>query len=232
MALTLPALPRSPVRLSRVLDGLALRRGWRILSRLARFLAHAALFLVIALGTGLGSAWYAVDTGTPLTVDSSGPWRSWRDLGRVDADPYTRAHAVRSGGLALGATLTRVYEARRDSDGSMLYGDCEYDISGTGPEAAWWSIAAYDLSGRLLPNLAERHSVTSSTVLREPSGRFTIRLAETARPGNWLPVSGQEAIVLVMHAMLPATTGSSDLPTIGGNGGGEDLPEIRRLQCR
>ena len=34
----------------------ALRRGWRILSRLARFLAHAALFLVIALGTGLGSA--------------------------------------------------------------------------------------------------------------------------------------------------------------------------------
>ncbi|MEZ5776038.1 MAG: DUF1214 domain-containing protein [Hyphomicrobiaceae bacterium] len=101
-----------------------------------------------------------------------------------------------------------------------------------GRKAAWWNIAAYDLQRPAAAfNLAERHSVTRQHRCAGRAGA-RIRLAETARPGNWLPVSGQEAIVLVMHAMLPATTGSSDLPTIGGNGGGEDLPEIRRLQCR
>ena len=68
-------------------------------------------------------------------------------------------------------------------------------------------------------------------MMREPSGRFSIRLAKTARPGNWLPVGNDEAIVLVLRAYLPDNP--ADAETSGTPRGlAELMPTIGRLDCR
>ncbi len=218
-------------RVLRPFTGLAFRRGQRAVWRLAAWLFNVAVFVVVALVTGLGSAWYAVDVGLPFAVETYGPWRSWSALGHASADPYSLAHAIRAGQLPLASTNARYYVATRDSDGRRLYGDCEYEVAGQGPPAAWWSLAVYDRAGTLIPNPAERYAINSGALMREPSGRFSVRLAKTARPGNWLPVGNDDAIVLVIRAYLPDNPADAEA---GGSRGGlaELMPTIGRLDCR
>jgi hypothetical protein len=216
-------------RLLRPFTGLAFRRGQRMVLQLLRLVLGGLLFVGIALATGLGSAWYALDVGLPFTVESTGPWRSWPSFGHPSADPYSWGHAVRAGHLPLSSTAARYFTATHDSDGSRLYGDCEYAIVGRGPPAAWWSLAVYDRGGALIPSTSGRYSVSSETLVREPSGRFSIRMAADTRQGNWLPVAGSEAVVLVMRAYVPdryarAVDTADSLADV--------MPTIRRIECR
>jgi hypothetical protein len=216
-------------RLLRPFTGLAFRRGQRVVLKLLQLVLGAFLFLGVALVTGLGSAWYAIDVGLPLTVETYGPWRSWPSYAHPAADTYSWAHAVRSGQLPLSSTAARYFTATRDSDGSRLYGDCEYEITGLGPPAAWWSLAVYDRGGALIPNASGRYAVSSETLVREPSGRFSIRMATDTRQGNWLPVAGSEAVVLMLRAYVP----DRHARTSDAAGGlANALPTIRRIECR
>lgn len=191
-------------------------------------LVNALVFLLIAVGGGLGSAWYMVEIGSPLTTEKKGPWRLWTTAGRPDADPYTRANIARTGRLPLSSATAHYYVARNDSQGRRLLSTCEYLIDGSGPTALWWSLAVYDDRGSLLANPVQRYAYNSSTVLRVSNGRYQIVLARQLQPGNWLPVSGSRPLVLILRLYLPEAS-AADVQT------GEavnDLPEIRRGQCR
>ncbi len=72
---------------------------------------------LVALILGIGSAWYMIERGSPLTTTKVGPWAGWVSAGNPKADYYTRAHVARSGRLPLTSTVARYFVARTDSDG-------------------------------------------------------------------------------------------------------------------
>jgi len=192
---------------------------WKLLTII--FFAGLTLFV------GLGSAWQMVDYGSALTTGKIGPWSVWYSAGSPNADPYTRAHFARSGRLPITSTSALYYLATTDGDGSELTSECEYAIVGSPVDAAWWSIAAYESSGRLIPNKASRHAFSSREIALGANGGFRIVLSREARPGNWLPAGESDQLQLVMRVYGPRTTDSA----VEGRITDKAVPSIRRLSC-
>lgn len=192
-------------------------------------ISDVAIFLGIVLIGGLGSSYYMVSAGSPLTTRTIGPWTTWKNEGRSDADPYTRAHLARSGKLNLTTEIAQTFLASQDTEGKALHSSCEYQISGDQLDAGWWSISVFDDNGRLIANPSDRYTFTSDTVAISPNGKFVITLARDARPGNWLPTAGAGNLALAM-TLLEADT------TIAGDTEAEEnligLPTIKRVDCR
>ena len=187
-------------------------------------IANIFVFLVIALTTGLSTAWYFVEASSGFSPDRTGAWYSWSRDGRASANPYTRANIARSGRLPVMAKSMLYYTTSHDSDGRVIDAECDYMIIGKDPHAIWWSISAYDGSGRLMDNPAIRHTYNASNVMRAPDGQFQISLSTNPAPGNWLPVDSDYKVRLIlrMHRRVADTNSSGALT----------LPEIRRTACR
>jgi hypothetical protein len=183
-------------------------------------IVNLLIFLLIAVGGGLGSSWYMIERGSSLTTERAGAWAVWTAAGRADADPYTRAHFMRRGMLPISSGFAVTYEALTDDDGERLHSSCEYAIEGEEPPARFWSISVFDENGRLIPNAAERYAYNSATLLKSGSGRFDIALSRSARPGNWLPTAGagRFSLVLSLEGRDPGVAW--------------DPPAIRRVTCR
>lgn len=188
-------------------------------------IGNVIMFVMVAIVGGLGSSWYMIERGNGLTTRSIGAWTAWTAAGRADADPYTRAHFIRRGMLPVSSALALTMEAVLDNEGQRLHSSCEYLIEGEEPHARFWSISVFDEQGRLIPNAADRYSYNSATLLRSPGGRFSIALARSARPGNWLPTGGAGRVSLVLTVEEQRDGGPSStqawLP-----------PTIRRVSCR
>lgn len=196
-----------------------------ILTASARVIEALVVAFIILVG-GLGSSWYMVEAGSRLTTARLGPWMTWTSAARPDADPYTRAHFVRAGTLAVSTEVQRAYVARSDSDGERLHSSCEYVLEGRMSKVEWYSIAVFDERGRLIPNAAERHAFTGQTVALDHSGKFTITLAREARAGNWLPTGGAGRLALVLNIADNRTPDSS------GQLDASLMPRIRKVKCR
>ena len=116
------------------------------------FLINIAAFVVLAVGGGLGTAAYMIESGSRLSTRTLGPWVTWTTAGRPEADPYTRAHIVRNALLPITSTLELSYVATTDSNGGRLHSACEYAIVMDDLEIAWWGLAAFDGRGGLIHN--------------------------------------------------------------------------------
>jgi hypothetical protein len=197
------------------------------LSRFNRALINLAVFVAIALGGGLGTAWYMIEAGSRLSTRTFGPWVTWAAAGRSDADPYTRAHIARNPTLPLSTTAELSFKAKTDSRGARLTTTCDYAVVMDEFDPTWWELAVYDLQGRLIANPADRHAFNSSTAMRELNGRTVITLARDARPGNWLP-SGRGSRVVLILTVQDSTWGNS----VHDGGTPKSLPEIVRTGCR
>jgi hypothetical protein len=197
------------------------------LAILVAVLGDWAAFIGVVLILGLGTSWYMIDIGTPLTTERQGPWTSWTSAGRPDADPYTRAHFARYGTLPFSAELSLSYVAFADSDGRRLHSSCDYSVEGTEPATSWWSLSVFDDHGLLIANPARRYAFTSQTIALRPNGSFLVTLARDARPGNWLPTGGAGRLAMVFTTLDPST------PLLSRpNEEARPLPTIRRDQCR
>lgn len=190
---------------------------------IAYFLAVFGMSLVL----GLGSAWYMIEEGSALTTRYIGPWSVWRAAGKPDADPYTKAHMARTGHLPITSTSALYYFAETDQSGARLRSRCEYTIDGQPLNAAWWSLALYDGSGRLIPNKANRHAFNRGDIIRRSDGSFRIVLAQKARPGNWLPTPEEGSLKLILRVYGPR---ESD-PLAKGRNLEENLPVVRKASC-
>ena len=89
--------------------------------------------------------------------------------------------------------------ASTDDRRRPLDGRCDIILSGTTPQARYWTVTLYDLEGQLVANSLERQGFTSQEVVRNADGSFVIVVAPRARPGNWLPTGGVERYVLVFR---------------------------------
>lgn len=193
---------------------------------LIRLIPAVIAFAAIGIGGGLGSSWYMIERGSPLTTKTYGPWMIWPGAGRPDMDPYTRAHYLRLGLIPQPAGLVETYFARTDSSGQSLRAYCDYRLSGNDPAALSWSLSAFTSSGALIKNRAERYAYGSATVMRSTGGRYQITLSRDAQPGNWLPMGGTSSIVVVFTVYEPATRVSEDGSLQPA------LPTIERVHCR
>lgn len=213
--------------LRRRLIDIIIRLGRRSLVGPLRLIGRVVLFAVIAGGSGLGSAWYMVQVGSPLTVERIGPWTRWIGDGRTEADPYTRAHHARAGRLPMSSAQAHYFLATADGAGDHLFGDCEYDLTGLPVSSVWWSLAVYDTGGGLIDNDFRRYALTGDTIVRGANGRYVVRLAKDARPGNWMPVGTDGRFVVMLRAYQPATTNE-----LGGAVRPRELPTITKVSCR
>jgi hypothetical protein len=193
-----------------------------------RSLAYFIGTFIVALMLGIGSAWYMIERGSPLTTTKVGPWDGWINEGNPNADPYTEAHVARSGRLPLSSTMARYFTARTDSAGRALTSGCQYRITGSPLNARWWSIAVYDEYGGLIENPSNRYSFNDEELLRHADGSFRINLSSKARPENWLPAgSADQALVLMLRIYNPRETDSDGVGLIPG----DRLPKIERTAC-
>lgn len=151
------------------------------------FFLRLAGSVTMAILLGLASAYVGVFwmRGGDALVHN-GPWQTNLLTGSASADPYLRTYVAATGILALNKNETIYYEANRDNAGEPLDGNCSYRIDGKDPEARWWSITVYGTDHFLVPNAAQRYSVSKNTVVRGADGAFSVRLSTTQEEGNWI----------------------------------------------
>jgi hypothetical protein len=187
------------------------------------------IFAGVSLVLGLGSASYLIDDGFSLIVSRGGPWQAWVNAGSRLADPYTRAHVARTGQLPITSASGLTFFAAQDEKGRTLSSDCDYEIIAQPFNAVWWTIAAFDEYGNLIPNKAGRHAFSSQSLTVQSDGTQRIVLAPAARPGYWLPSGDDHYITLVLRIIRPLALERDD-----GNAGDDQaasLPQIRRTRC-
>jgi len=145
--------------------------------------------LGVGILLGLAATWVTVIRGTMGGGVSSGPWQTSMFAGSSQGGPYLRARIAVHGLLALGREETIYYAAARDSDGEALDGNCTYRLEGRDPPARWWSITAYGADDFLIPNSADRYSVSMNSVARRGDGTFQVTLSQQPAEGNWIPLA-------------------------------------------
>ena len=200
----------------------------RAIATFVNFIIRGAVFLAIAILGGFGSAWVMIHSGTQLTSATAGPWVTWTAAGRLDADPYTRAHTVRLGLLPLNSTLALNYQAQTDVAGQRIHSSCVYVVDLSDLDAEWWSLAVYDERGGLIRNGANRYAYNTSTVLRDADGGTRIVVAREAKPGNWLPTAAAGRLVLSLTIQDPRWVSAA----LAERGRSRVLPVINTESCR
>jgi hypothetical protein len=179
------------------------------------------LSLLLALGLGLGSAYWALKISTAKTWQTNGGWQYHPGIGSQSADMYTRALVAWVGLFALNKTETIYYTTNRDQDGQTLTSSLDYRIEGRDLGARWWSITLYGHDYYLVANQENRHSYNMANLVREADGSFIIRVSRTPKPGNWLPSGNEEVFDLTLRLYNPDKN-------VYDHPGGVELPRVIR----
>ncbi len=181
--------------------------------------------LVIAIGGGAGSVWYALQAQKGVGAITIGAWIAFPDIGTADADPYSRARVSREGVLALGRAEGLAFVAERDSAGEPLRRECAYAIDGAFPIARFWTLYAADQSLDVIKTGKPRPAALQSyQILRKPDNTALISTGDRPAPGNWLYTEGSGAMYFVLtfyDTPIASSTGLSDIA----------LPRITRTGC-
>ncbi|MGB3391700.1 MAG: DUF1214 domain-containing protein [Pseudaminobacter sp.] len=184
-----------------------------------------ALILVIAIGGGASSVWYALDRQDGIDALSIGGWTAFPDIGTPDADPYSQARTAREGILTLGRAEGISFIAHHDTSGDRLRQDCSYRIEGNIPPARFWTLYAADAALSALRAQTRRpFALHSYEILRGPENIVSISVGRHPTPGNWLMVTGSGPMLLVLtlyDTSIASSTGVADV----------DLPRVTKVAC-
>ena len=185
----------------------------------------AKIIAMLVAGTALGLfvTWFTIMHGTMPGGVSDGPWKTNLLIGSSGGSIYTRASVAVHGLLALNRSETIYYTTLTDSDGIRLDGRCTYLITGRDPPARWWSITVYGADDFLIPNPANRYSISKTSVTREANGAFTAPVAPRPSGPNALPTNGQK-FALTLRLYNPAASVAADPAHVA-------LPSIKKVAC-
>jgi hypothetical protein len=164
-----------------------------------RLLVGIITVLAIAAAVGLGTTWMTLTHGTAYGGVTLGAWTAWPKNGTSGIDPYSKAMIARTGELPVGTGDGVAFYARTDDSGQVLDGRCDVLVTGTTPQARFWTVTLYDPEGRLVANSMQRQGFTSQEIVRKADGSFDILVGPRVRPGNWLPTGGVEKYLLVLR---------------------------------
>ncbi|MCE9522844.1 MAG: DUF1214 domain-containing protein [Alphaproteobacteria bacterium] len=177
----------------------------------------------MAIVIGLASAYYAVMSLSSEHAISNGPWSTSLATGGSDADMYTRDYIALTGLLALNKDETIYFFADKDTSGAPLDGRCSYRVEGRDPDARWWSITLYGTDNFLIPNPANRYSVSKTNVVRNAEGAWVVRLSTTQEPTNWI-ATAPAGFQVTLRLYNPGDTVKNDPATA-------ELPSIVKEAC-
>jgi hypothetical protein len=191
------------------------------------FFLRLAAATVLGVVLGLASAYAALLSLRGQHVIKNGPWATSLTIGGTDADMYTRASVAISGLFALNKHETIYFNAEHDSAGEALDPACTYRLEGRDPDTRWWSVTLYADDNYLIPNPANRYSVSQSNVVRAPGGNFVIRLSPSPAAGtpeaNWIPTS-PDGFQVTLRLYNPGDT-------VKANPAAAPLPAILKEAC-
>jgi len=185
--------------------------------------ARYATCLLLGLLAGGGAAVQAVRQGFSDGTLASGPWETGKDFGSADASALVRARVALRGLLALPRDEAMYFTARTDSAGVPFDGRCRYEIRGGRFDARWWSITLYGSDDFLIPNSANRYSVTKNNVKRGADGAFVIRLSSVEERNNWIATS-PDGFQITLRLYNPG-------PAVKDNPATTPLPSIVKEAC-
>ncbi|WP_428029236.1 DUF1214 domain-containing protein [Ancylobacter sp.] len=177
------------------------------------------LTLAIGAAVGLGLTWITMVNGYGPGLVRSGPWETWPRAGTETADPYARAAFARAGELPLELADGIAFVAKTDSSGKALDGRCDIRVSGSLPQARFWTLTVTDHEGRLIDNAADRSSFTSTEVVWNRDSTLDVALGPRAHAGNWLPTGARDRIVLTFRlydTSVGLANRTSDAPEMPG----------------
>jgi hypothetical protein len=179
--------------------------------------------LLLALGLGLGSAYWALNNDPPFGSIRLGPWKAWPTMGSPDADPYMRAILARRGEVPLATGEGLGFTATTDSEGRKLDSACTYRVGTVIPGARLWTLTLYDQDSRLPVTALGRRGFTSAEIIRDGQDGFTIALSRELQDGNWLqlPAAGSFSIVLRLYDPQGAVGSHEEA----------EFPTIQRVGC-
>ena len=181
--------------------------------------------LIISGIIGVGSALVVVKFRTTQLGTANGPWQYNILTGNKDAGIYTRAAIARVGLLALKKSESIYFLALKDSAGDRLEDICRYRISGSPLASRWWSITLYAEDNYLLPNDANVHSVTSTSLELDPDDKFTVDIGPQPTEGNWLPNENAGKFNLLLRLYNPEASIYNAMETV-------PLPVIEKKDCK
>jgi hypothetical protein len=164
-----------------------------------RLLLGSLFTFMVAAAVGLGSTWFALTRGAAFGALQIGAWTARPKTGTADIDPYARAAIARIGALPVGLGDGVAFVATTDDQRHPLDGRCDTVISGTTPQARYFTLTLYEPDGRLAANSLDRQGFTSHELIRNQDGSFEITVAPRTRAGNWLPTGGVERYILVLR---------------------------------
>ena len=167
-----------------------------------------APFIGVVLILGLGTSWYMIDVGSPLTTVTAGPWVSWTRPGAPMPIPTRAPISPASARCRSPPRSSLTFVAFADSEGDALHSSCDYVVEGT---RARHSLVEPHRVRRpradLIANTAQRYTFTSESIALRPDGTLrSSRWRATRSPGNWLPTGGAGRLALMFTTFDAATT--------------------------
>lgn len=159
------------------------------------------LLLILTLGAGGGLALTSAGISHRYIFGGVriGAWTVWPRSGTESADPYTRARIARTAVLPLALGDGMSFVATQDDAGRSLDGRCTIRVSGTTPQARFWTLTLSDAADQLIPNPAGRHGFTSAEVVRHGDGAFHVVISPEAHAGHWLPSGAAQSVRLTLR---------------------------------
>lgn len=216
---------RVPVSSFDVLEPSAPSRPAKSLPLVLKMSAKVALAVVVGTALGFAATVWILDRRIDIAAAHVGPWAVWPKAGTTDMDPYARAIYAQTGQIALPSAEGLLLVADTDETGAPLTGRCSYRIAGGVMAARFWTLGVATWAGNPIDNPASRFVFTSADVLRRSDGTFSIEASASVRPGNWLPLSGEDRLTVSLRlydSPLGNTLAQLDRTS---------LPSIRKTAC-
>ncbi|MEM7424868.1 MAG: DUF1214 domain-containing protein [Pseudomonadota bacterium] len=189
-------------------------------------------FIKVLIFLGIGSAlgyfsahWIIAGDVGPLTIRNSG-WTLWSKAGLHDADPYTKAHFALRGELPLSGFEEMTFKASADEAGVELNTGCRYLLSSPPVPSRAWSLTASRPTGEPFTVASRRTSFSRDNIVRLRNGNFRVEVSATASPGNWLPISVDDANFILTLSMFNPDREIIEDPARA------KLPVIKQINCR
>ena len=190
-----------------------------------RLIGDIILFAVVAIGLGIGSAYFAVNHADRFGLFQIGPWHAWPDAAGPDVNPYSRADQARRGSLKLASGEGIAFVATTDDTGNPLDGACQYRVEGSELPSRIWTLTLLSQAGELIDNPSNRYSLHSQDVARVNGRIFDIVTGPDIMGGNWLQSAANMRFKLVLRLY--------ETPHTSGGGYSEiNLPSIVRTGCQ
>lgn len=168
-----------------------------------RTLLRWLLALVLGIALGAGSLWYAVFRMVPEQTIANGIWRMNPLAGSAANDPYSRLRIAFTAILALNKSETIYFEASTDEQGEPLSAACDYVLTGTAPEARWWSVTAYGSDDMLIRSTGNRYSASLASVETKQDGSIDIALTPDGAGPNGI-ATGTGSFTLLLRLYQPS----------------------------